>query len=272
MKPDDIHPGPAEERLRSVLRSLPPPRAEAAYRARLKQDFVSGRLGGSRVIALPVPWHRRLGWRLAPVALAAVAVVVAVANRGPEWTVFATRGDGIAIVDRMPVPLGHAEELGMRLKSGARLSVPQGGEVALVAEGVIVMQVTSGTEITLPRPPGRWFGRAMSGAVRSGIVRVTTGPRFHGARLTLDTPEAAVEVTGTTLAVICEPAGTCVCVYEGVVNVAAKGGTVEPVTSGRRRFVFNDGRSPETAEMRPTERERLGSLRAARDEMFGPAR
>ena len=65
---------------------------------------------------------------------------------------------------------------------------------------------------------------------------------------------------------ICEPTGTCVCVFEGVVDVAAMGGTTEPVSAGRRRFVFNDGRAPVVAEMRPGEHDRLGEMHRHRDE------
>jgi len=102
------------------------------------------------------------------------------------------------------------------------------------------------------------------GEVRHGEIRVTTGPAFHGARLHVQTPEATVVVTGTTLAVICEPIGTCVCVYDGEVGVGAKGDRMEPVVTGRRRFVFNDGRSPESAEIRPIENERLAAFRQSR--------
>jgi len=82
-----------------------------------------------------------------------------------------------------------------------------------------------------------------------------------------------VEVTGTTLAVICEPAGTCVCVFEGVVHVGAKGAAAEAVPGGRRRYVFSDGRPPEVADIRPAEIGKLGSFRAGRrDWLEGAAR
>ena len=61
-----------------------------------------------------------------------------------------------------------------------------------------------------------------------------------------------------------EPAGTCVCVYDGVVKVGPMGGSMEPVSSGRRRFVFNDGRAPESAEIRPMEITKLGMFRDSR--------
>ena len=256
---------PEEARAREAL-ALERPRPAPAFRERLKRDFVTGRIGEGRALVLPVAWHRRPAWRLALVSAAAGLLVVTVlsANRGSGWTVMATRGDGVAIVDLAPVPLGHREDLAHRLRAGARLTVPTGGEVELASASGLVVQVTAGTEFTLPAVPGRWIGRGVRAAVRHGEIRVTTGSAFHGARLRVDTPEAAVEVTGTTLAVICEPAGTCVCVYDGVVKVGPHGGVMEAVTAGRRRFVFNDGRAPESAEIRPTEVGKLGGFRDSR--------
>lgn len=262
--PDLLTPG--ELRARDAVRGLEQPRADAAFRERLKRDFVTGHIGERRVIELPPTWHQRLAWRLAlaPVAVAALAVVVVLANRGPGWTVLTTTGDGVAVVDQTPVPIGHGEELARHLYAGARLTVPAGAEIELASAGGLVVQVTGGTEFTLPAIPGRWFGRRVAGAVRHGEIRLTTGAAFHGARLRVDTPEATVEVTGTTLAVICEPVGTCVCVYDGEVRVGARGAAAESVSSGRRRFVYKDGRPPELADIRPLENQQLGRFRDRR--------
>lgn len=263
-RPDPVTPEAA--RAREALQGLAPPRAEPAFRERLKRDFVTGRIVEPRALERPVAWPRRFAWRLvlAPAALALLAVSVWMADRGPGWTVMEIQGEGAVIVDGTPVPLANREALARRLRPGARLAVPVGAEVELASASGLVIQVTAGTELTLPASPGRWFRRRVTGGVRQGEIRITTGRAFAGAILRLDTPESAVEVTGTTLAVICEPAGTCVCVYDGVVKVGPRGGTMEPVTSGRRRFVFNDGRPPESAEIRPMEITKLGTFRDSR--------
>lgn len=253
----------AEQRARDAVRGLDAPHADAAFCERLKRDFVTGRIGERRVIELPIAWHRRLAWRfaMAPVAVALLAVTIVLANRGPSWTVLETEGDGIVVVDRTPVPLGHRDDLQRRLRPGARIVMPEDSEIEIATAGGMVVQVTAGTEFTVPASPGRWFARRVAGTVRHGMIRVTTGPGFRGAQLQMVTPEATVDVTGTTLAVICEPVGTCVCVYEGAVRVGAHGGSSESVTNGHRRFVFNDGRSPESAEIRPGEIGNLGRFR-----------
>ena len=178
-------PTPEEARAREALRVLERPRLAPAFRERLKRDFAAGRIGEGRALVLPVAWHRRPAWRLALVSAVAglLAVTVLSANRGSGWTVMATRGDGVAIVDLAPVPLGHREDLAHRLRPGARLTVPTDGEVELASASGLVVQVTAGTEFTLPAVPGRWFGRRVRAAVRHGEIRVTTGSAFHGARL-----------------------------------------------------------------------------------------
>jgi hypothetical protein len=53
-------------------------------------------------------------------------------------------------------------------------------------------------------------------------------------------------------------------VLDGTVRVGARGAAAEVVASGRRRYVFNDGRPPESAEIRPVELEELGKFRERR--------
>ena len=53
-------------------------------------------------------------------------------------------------------------------------------------------------------------------------------------------PEVRVEVTGTTLAVIREPQGTCVCVLEGAVRMGGPREPMATVPHGHLRYVFGD--------------------------------
>ncbi|HEY2955620.1 MAG TPA: FecR domain-containing protein [Candidatus Eisenbacteria bacterium] len=267
-----------EERARAAVRRLAPPAAPAAWRARLKHEFASGALASAppRAAVLPLPLHRRpaFHWALLPVAAAAALVAASALNQAPRWELISSRGDGIAVIDGVPVPVNHADDLARRLRPGARLRLPESAELAIASRGQIAMEITPGTDLTLPEPPGRWFGRHARAGIAVGDLRVTTGRGFRGARLEIETPEAMVEVTGTTLAVICEPAGTCVCVLEGHVMVAVRGeSTRAEVGAGRRRFVFNDARPPESASIRPVEDVMLRQLRTQRGpEMEGARR
>lgn len=252
---------PDEARARAAVRALPRVSADPAFRERLKRDFVAGRIGERRAIAFapaarPIWW-----WVAAPAAAVLLAIAVPMANRGPAWEVMSAGGEGMVMVDNRPIPANHLDDLRRAIRPGTRLRTMGPVELDLAAPGTLMLQVTANSDMVLPESPPRWFGRASRVRFANGEVRITSGPRFHGARLAIDTPEARIEVTGTTLAVIREPAGTCVCVMEGSVRVGALTGPMERVDAGRRIFVFNDGRPLERAEMRSTERAPLGELR-----------
>jgi hypothetical protein len=148
--------------------------------------------------------------------------------------------------------------------------MPEGSEVELRAGDVMLAQIAPGSDVTVPSLPGRWFARGAIGEVRSGEMRLTTGAGFQGATLALQTPDAHVRVTGTTLAVICESAGTCVCVLEGVVRVGPSPQSMEAVAGGTRGYVFADGRPMMHEAMRADEVPRLTALRDSRAELLAP--
>lgn len=268
---------PEEARVRALVRALDLPPADPVLRARLRQQFVAGTIEGAErrpARILPFPWLRSAGGRWLTAAAAALIVVMTVLalDRGPAWTLLTTSGVGIVIVDGVPVPLEHREELARALRPGVRVRVPEGAAIEVANPGNLVVQITGGTDATIPEAPGRWFGRRIHAGIEAGELRITTGPRFAGAHLALSSPEAEVLVKGTTLAVIREPGGTCVCVFEGVVRVGEKSGPMVEVEHGHRRFVFNDGRDPEMAEIREAEVAKLGEFRDQRSEWLAKPR
>ncbi len=274
---DDLdHRTPEERYAGAAVRRLAMGEARPAFRDRLKTDFMTGSISSgldrSRMRAIrgvsrfPVRWAQPVAWA----AAAALIVMTAVSlNRGPAWQVKDVSGSGIVVVGNVPIPLNHTDQLTAALRPGARVRVPPGAQLEVVAPGQIAMVLIAGTDLEMPAPPGRWFGRRTAASLARGQLRITTGPGFRGARLEVHTPEADVAVTGTTLAVICEPHGTCVCVLDGHVDVGARGGTMSVVDEGRRRFVFNDGREPEADDMRPMEREKLGMFRESMGAALG---
>jgi ferric-dicitrate binding protein FerR (iron transport regulator) len=253
-----------ERRVAERVRRLSAPRPDPAYRARLQREFVAGTLASpSAVIGVAPPAERpRTLWDtlLIPAAVGVLVLGGLIFNRGPGWQVLDVAGSGAMEVNGRSIPLSERGRLGRALAGGARLRLPEGASLTVTAPGRLAVEITSGTEAALSAPPARWLGRIATAQVSSGEIRITTGARFHGSRLDVKTPEAAVEVTGTTLAVICEPTGTCVCVMAGVVRVGARGQPMVAVPAGRRRYVFHDGRRAEQAEMRPIERVKLGEM------------
>jgi hypothetical protein len=178
-------------------------------------------------------------------------------------------GDGIVVVGNRAISARHVEELETWMRPGARVRVPQGTTLEIVSQGALAIQVTPGTEFFVPEVPGRWFDRIIRARVQSGELRITSGPRFVDASLAIMTPEARIELRGTTIAVICEPAGTCVCVHDGLAMVGALDGPMTAVRPGERRYVFRDGRAPDHAHIRDTEVEPLGDFQARGKQLLG---
>lgn len=256
---------PEERRAAEAVRGLSAPRPDAAYRARLQREFVAGSLTSPWVAGTISPHaeeHPRGMWDslLVPAVAAVLVVAGLLFNRGPGWQVLGVTGTGSAQVNGRTIALDRPEEIGRAIRDGARVHLPPGVSMTVSAPGRMAVEITPETEAELSAPPARWLGRLASARVAQGEIRITTGERFHGARFEVTTPEARVEVRGTTLAVICEPTGTCVCVMDGVVRVGAHGQPMVDVPAGRRRYVFHDGRPPEQAEMRPIERVKLGEM------------
>ncbi len=256
-RPVDAH----ETRAKDAVRDLPAPAADPAFRARMRREFVSGTLTPAPRLLPPVP--RPVMFARAAMALAAAAFVVVFAlDRAPRWEVTSWEGGGVT-VDGRAVPAGDAAALAARLHPGAKVVTDGGTQLALRGGKVMALVAIPGTDFTLPATPHRWTSRAVEGAIERGEIRITTGPAFRGARLTIVTREAHVLVNGTTFAVIREPDGTCVCLYEGHVRMGPVGGQMTPLEPGNRRFVYNDGR-PELVEPLPGgERMKLRMLRDA---------
>jgi len=260
---DDEQLSAEARRAQDAVRGLSQARPDAVFRARLRDAFVHGTIESPARRIVPLPWYRRgvVGWAAVPVAAAAALAVVLVLNQGPQWNLVSASGVGVAVVDGRPIPMNHTEDLAGAIHAGSRVDVPDGSEIRIAIPGRMVLLATPGTRFRVPAVPGRWFGRKISAGIERGTLRITTQAAFHGGRLSVRTPEADVMVYGSTLAVICEPTGTCVCVLEGHVRMGPHGEPMDAIEDGMRRYVFNDGRAPEHDSMRPTERQKLTMFR-----------
>ena len=241
---------------RDALRSAKQPAAEPAFRAQLKREFVTGMIeerelrptGIGRGDRPPRPRFGSPGFWAGLATAAAVAVVgLGVLNRGPAWELASVAGGGTAQIDGIPVSLEDQEQLRRRLRPGVRIMLPADGEIGLRGGKELVLLLAPGTEMTLPPPLPRWFGRSSRMEMRAGETRISTGARFRGARFGIRTPFAGVEITGTTVAVIQDSTFTCVCVLDGVASMAEAGGRMTQVPAGMRRFQYRD-HSPSRVE------------------------
>lgn len=253
---------PEEERARNMVSELPQPVADADFRVRLKDEFVSGTITETKPKIVRLPWYGRpMTWGLGIAAAAVLLIALATVNSGPAWEVQGTLPQALVI---------NGEETQMNddavaamLKPGTNIGVDDTVMVTMVNPGNLTVQLTPRSAVMLPKAPGRWFGRTVRAEVPRGEVRFTTGEDFAGGMLLVETPEAKVEILGTTVAVIREDFGTCVCVLEGTVRMGRRdGGPMEVIQAGRRRTLFTDEeRPPFEEDILPMERMKLQMLR-----------
>lgn len=226
---DERHESPAHDAAARTVRELERPRPDAAFRARLRHEFVSGRIGRRRGLLPERPWFAQ-PWLLLPAAAALLAVALVFANRAPAWQVLAANGTGSVLVNGESVAVGDLAALTAHMRRGGHVQVA--GELTLdvVAPGVLAVALAPGSDLELPPAPPRWWGRTMRAELNAGDVYFSTGPRFHGTTLDVTTPHATVRAVGTSFAVLCAPTSTCVCVMEGKVRV---GGAATAAGGGR---------------------------------------
>ena len=200
-------------------------------------------------------------------AAPALAAVIFFLNRGPGYHVVDPPAGVSVVVNGETIPVDDGQAMARALKPGARIAFEGGAMmVNLVSPEHLFVQLTPGSETVLPKTPGRWFGRSARSEVTRGEVRYATGRRFRGAGMTVYTQDTRVDLVGTTLAVIQNDFGTCICLFEGAVWMGPRGGTMEILPAERRRTLYKDGRPALTEELPPDERMKLGMLRGIMDE------
>ena len=257
---------PEQEGARAALLALPTAESDAAFRARLRTQFTTGTLIEQQPSIVSLPGRSGPAWLGAGLAVAAgLVLAVMLFNQGPDWQVTRVRGQGTVLVGERMLSLTDRGNLNAALAHGGRVRLPADAELDLVAPGAMAMTLAAGSDVEVPRAPGRWFLRNAHAVVRSGETYITTGRRFHGAHLTVTTEEARVEVVGTTFAVLRHEEGTCVCVMEGKVRVGGVGEAPVEVAAGVRRFCYPRalGRPSESAPILESSEHTLHALRTS---------
>jgi ferric-dicitrate binding protein FerR (iron transport regulator) len=245
-----------------ALRSLPEPSASTEFRERLKAQFVSGAIPKAKGKIVSFPWYRRpvvLGLGIATAAAAAVILLV-IGHQKPEWKLEGPMPREI-LVNGEIMSVEDPHEIADMLVAGNLIAAEDTTGATIVSTDNLVVQLTPCSEVMLPETPGRWFGRTVRAEVIRGEVRFGTGEKFRGAKLMVETEEAIVEVLGTTIAVIQEKFGTCVCVLEGSVKMGPRDGPMSVVNAGRRRIIYNDERPPFEEPILPMEQMKLEMMR-----------
>lgn len=280
-----------QEVARAAVRGLGVPAAPAEFRARMRAAFVSGDFGTAsatddavvatqaqvepRVRSRSSPLHIRhragaRSWSLA-IAVAAAAVIllgIGLANRGGGWTITAVGANPTVIIDGEEVSCADLSPIEAALHAGCQIVVPENGRMELLNARNFLVELGGGVEFTLPRAPGRWFGRDVHSDVDgTGTVRVATASGFEGATYRLRTSSTELTVTGTAFTVIHGEDSVCLCVLEGEVSATLPDGSVASIGAGRRVFVSSGDGMIDHGPMLEAEREALLALRARADQL-----
>lgn len=254
---------PEAQAARRSLAGLPAAEARPAFQAQLREDFATGRLEETPAASAAGARRRSSHWRWAWAALPIAAGIVLLMNRygtqETRWILWEVRGDsGRVEWNGQAFQVADSNALQLAFECGGEARLTGDVELDFFQKGFASVQFGPGTRCSITAPPKRLGERHVQMRLDAGHVRVSTGVRFAGARLTVRTPESEIEVVGTTLGVIKAPEGTCVCAYAGEITMRDADGTEAVVPVGMRRFLYNDGRPPEVSELAPGESMKLG--------------
>lgn len=234
-----------ERRIREAIRSTGEVRADEAFRARLKREFVEGTLSepaASRTDQRP----RRLprwSWVLVPAAAAAAILlfVLFLPAPGPTWEFQAVRGEGQVEIDGQSLAVDDAVLLARALVAGGRIRVPEKISLDLRLDDRLVLELDEEADVTLPVPAPPKSGGPLVAEVHQGELRIKTGPGFPGEAMHILTPEGRTEIVGTVISVYRGEGYTCVCVLEGIALVGEDEARLEEVPEGMLKIMFDDG-------------------------------
>lgn len=235
----------------AVLARLP--RAVGSETAR--QESRLAFLNGTQVKpSLPA---RRSVRSWAPLLAAAVlgAVLVGWFGFSPQeqWVV-------LDVVDPEGISIPVADQLvaGLTVPAGPVATGP-GSELEVQLGSRLRLRMLPGSELNLPRPPGRWFGRNRRLILNAGEFYGTSGGQQLGFDLVFATAELEARLTGTTFAVFRTPEASCVCLWQGGIVVRPLVGPDQRITleQEQRVWVYKDGRQPELLPLSGMEQMKL---------------
>ncbi len=263
----------AQRRAAEAVQSLSRPEADTDFRARLKADFASGAVAAAKPAAFATRPRPRFGFALwVPLtAAAALAAVMVFGGRLPGPEALGSHIAGTVLVDGRAVAAGDSLRLDELLRPGAEVVLSEGAELDILYPGSFVMRLASGTTITLPDRPRRWFGGDLDAVMPEGEISIRTGPDLAGRMLAVSTPEGRARIYGTLVSIFRNDELTCVCLYEGTAVMDDLEQELGPVPAGKRWVLFADGRDAELLDIAPPHLEHMEGLDRERCDCFGGA-
>ncbi|MCP4290647.1 MAG: FecR domain-containing protein [bacterium] len=244
-------------RVLAILARLPRSTAPVSARENARMAFLngsvvkgldqtdSGEQGKSQQTEPPTHGTSSSVRRWVSVLLAAALGVVAVFWFGSQpqqdWVV-----KNIQTPEGISIPGDAVLSVGTHLESGFLTTGPE-SELVIQLGDKLRLTLLPGTSLSLPKPPGRWFGRSRRMHIDSGETYGTSGGQKLGFELVFSTDELEARLTGTTFAVFRIDVASCVCLWEGGVAVSPLVGDygVVHLEEKHRVWIYRDGREPE---------------------------
>ena len=278
-----------QRRAVDAVESLSRPTADVDFRARLKASFVDGSIDSSATppatdstaassststssTQKPFAPAKKSRGPWMPWATMAAAAVILVALfsawnlAGPE--AMGAHKTGTVVVDGRSVAAADSNLLDELLKPGSVVEVLDGAEIDIIYPGSFVVRVSSGTTLTLPKQPRRWFAQELNAEMAAGEISIRTGPQLAGNVFNVSTPEGQVHIYGTLVSVFRNDDLTCVCLYEGTAVMDNLEKELGPIPAGKRWVLYRNGNAAELLDIAPPHKAHMEGLDAARCDCF----
>lgn len=246
-------PDSRDRELERLLEQARRPAATAAFRARLRDEFLSSPGTATEPVPAdgrPTSEPRRVQprsrifpfvWPLVVAASIAFLIhFVLSRDANLRWRVIGVGGGGEFIVDGRKIHSSEGTRLQDALQTAREIETFEAGLRLQLADEIVVELGPKTRVSQLSFPPAQSY----SAYTNTGSLRMTTGPGYaNRMRVLTDTLEMVV--VGTTFGVDVEEAGTCLCCTSGMVKCDARDGRgMLPVEAGHMCFAFRSGQKP----------------------------
>jgi hypothetical protein len=273
--PDPSELAPDHE-LESALAHVAQPVARAEFREDLRRRFMTAARGASTVplvdvVEDPPVRSTRAGssrstrWVWAAAAAAAASVVVALFAIKPHesrWNLVGGPWTGSIKVDDVLIPISDQKRLREALADAHDIETKD--RIEFVFGQWYGLDLAAGTHVLITPMEQRTRPEPLGFQVKTGALRVFTGPEFRGAELVVATDDLTARITGTNLGVDVLSDGTCVCCSSGNVKVtlpSRSGADVVPANGQLR--VYNDKQPAKHLPIHPMHEPPMKELEAA---------
>jgi hypothetical protein len=236
-----------EQEVEACLAGAAPPSARPEFRGRLREDFLrSGSELRRAARRRRVPSLSRGALLLAAAAALVLLFLAPWSDGRRPWRAIEFGAGTQLVVDGTRASYGNSDLLSASFERGdCSLSVGDQELRVLALEEGVLLEFPPGTDLrVLPRVGGE--RGLLELELLTGGVRVSTSPGFQG-RIQVRTPDALISLSGPAAGIDVLPRGTCLCILDGLADLAERSGESRPHRLDRGQSAFVERGSREVA-------------------------